>query len=72
MQRHLTELVTAQAVAEALLWQAAGPQAPELDRQLAAWATERLEQQAELSCGRIAAGQDRARLKRALLDELKE
>lgn len=64
--RHLTEFSTALAGAQMLAWQAAAPDADELDRELASLALDRLEDVVATATARIEAGLDRGELKRLL------
>ena len=68
--RHLTELSTALACAQVLLWQASAPDADALERELAAVAVDRLEDRAAISVGRIGRGLDRRTLKALVRERL--
>ena len=68
--RHLTDFATALSVAQVLLFQASGEEADDLDRELAVWAVDLLEDQADRSCARIETRTVRRALKGALRDKL--
>ncbi len=64
--RHLADLDTALAVARVLLWQASEADTGELERHLAAWSADLLEDRAAISCQRIVQRQGRAEAKAAV------
>jgi hypothetical protein len=68
--RHLTELSTALAATQVLLWQATDPGADDLDREMATVAVDRLTDTAARHSGRIERGLDRAGLKRLVRERL--
>ena len=69
--RHLAELVCAFSVAQVLLHQATAEGADDLDRELARWAVDRLERQADHSCVSIQNGVTRHALKTAVMARLR-
>jgi len=64
--RHLTELSTALAGAQVLLWQASASDADDFYRELTSVAVDRLEDQAERAGGRIERSVDRAEVRRTV------
>ncbi len=70
LYQHLTEMAVAVTVAQALLHQASAEDADQLDRRLAEWSVERMEQALDLHEGPIRRGRSRVGLKRELLDRL--
>jgi acyl-CoA dehydrogenase len=64
--RHLAELATSLAATRVLIWQATGPAAGELERELAQIAVDRLEDRAVVTRARVDSGCTRSGLKRAV------